>query len=210
MSIKKRIIAGVFSFISLTVFGSSSFNAKTFKETLTMDNDAPSGANYSNPTSTNEKWTYYPKYGYGMNDYLTGSSYYNNDARGGYCKKSTYVNGSVSGRTAYVWKWTGKDNTVPGSIITVTVSFCDKRFTAGEVAYHQYDENYLDYAGLHLGTIDQDTAPLSVKFPARRLNNPRKGPYIVAVDASLNGYKNGDYMSADKVVIEHTKYISSK
>lgn len=210
MSIKKRIIAGVFSFVSLTVFGSSSFNAKTFKETLTMDNDAPSGANYSNPTSTNEKWTYYPKYGYGMNDYLTGSSYYNNDARGGYCKKSTYVDGSVSGRTAYVWKWTGKDNTVPGSVVSVTVSFYDTRFTASEVAYFHYDENNLDYGSIHLGTINQDTSPGQVTFPPRRLNCPRKGPYIIAVDSSNNGYKYGEYMGADKIIYEHTKYVSTK
>ena len=206
-----KVFTGAFIFISLSAISASSYSARTFSETLIMDNDAPSGANYTNPTSTNEHWIYYPKYGYGMNDYLTGSSYYfHNDARGGRCRQSTYSGGYVTGRTAYVWKWTGQDNTVPGSTIVVTAKLYDKRFTATEVDYFNYDENNLSYGSLYLGTINQDTWTGSVTFPARTLNSPRRGPYVIAVDASYNGYTRNEYMGADQIIFKHTKYISSK
>lgn len=212
MSIKKRIIAGVFSFVSLTVFSTSSYSAayKTYTETLIMDNDAPTGANYRNPMSSDGRWTYYPKKSWGMNTYLTGSTHYNGDARKGQCKEPTMWLGDMVGGTVYVWEWMGKDNTAPGDPVTLYVKINDASFTAPAVEYIHYDSTpYI--GGQSFGYINQNTWPGSLSCVSTiTLRNPGMGPYVIASGVSSNN--NGHYMGADQIKYVHTytKYVSTK
>lgn len=127
----------MFSFVSLVAFGTSSYSAayKTYTETLIMDNDAPTGAKYRNPKSTDGHWIYYPKKSWGMNKYLTGSAYYNGDARRGLCSEPTMWLGDMVGGTVYAWEWMGIDNTAPGDPVTLYVKINDSSFTAPAVEY---------------------------------------------------------------------------
>lgn len=212
MSIKKRIMAGVFSFVSLTVLGTSTYSAtyKAFTETLIMDNDAPSGGNYRNPMSSNGYFTYYPKKSWGMNTYLTGSAHYNGDARRGLCTSTKLENGGVKGGTVYAWEWMGKDNTAPGDPVTLYVKINDTSFNAPAVEYIHYDSTpYM--GGQSFGYINQSTWPGSLSCVSTiTLWNPGMGPYVIASGVSSNN--TGRYMGADQIKYVHTytKYVSTK
>lgn len=212
MSIKKRILAGIFSFTSLTAIGTSSYSAvyKDYEETLIMDNDAPAGAEYRNPASTDGWSSYYPKKCWGMNIYLTGSAHYNNDARKGLCTQHVPWMEGFKGGTSYAWEWTGKDNTVNGDTVTLYVKINDNSFTAPAVEYIHYGGDAYS-GGQSFGFINQGSWPGKLsKLSTHTLVNPSRGPYIIASGLSSNNL--GHYMGADQIKYVHTytRYVSTK
>lgn len=212
MSKGKKLITGACVFVSLSVLSTYSYSAKyiTCTETLIMDNDAPAGANYRNPTSSNGHWTYYPKKCWGMNTVLSGSNHFNQKARRGMCSEPNFGQGYMYGGTVYAWEWMGADNTSSGDYVELYVKINDSTFTAPVVKYFHHDGNsYVEPKSF--GTINQNSWPGSLSYLGYMiLSNPSYGPYIIA--DGTHKRNNGHYMGADEIKYIHTytKYVSTK
>ena len=206
--IKKTMSIAVLSLVTANIL-SLSVASKTVTKTerLIMDNDAPSSANYSNPSGW--YWEYYPKGCMGMSTYLTGSNHYKSDARRGLCVPfdTTFP---MHGGTAYAWKWEGVDHTEHGDVVKLTIKINDLSFNAPYVEY--IHNEYVPYGyPTSFGYWNQSELPGSLYcLGTRQLQNPAWGPYIIA--NGTHSYNYGYYMGADQVVYDltYTRYISTK
>lgn len=208
---KQRLFSGLMAFLSIISIGCSSCKAayKTYTEELVMDNDAKSTDKFRNPTSTNGRWAYYPKESWGM-QIINGTSHYRGSARKGLCTIPAYGPECMIGGTVYAWEWMGKDNTVPGSVVSLYVKINDVSFNAPDVEYIHRDTTPYT-GGESFGRMNQNTWPGSLScLSTIRLSNPGMGPYVIASGVSSNNA--GCNMGADQIKYVHTykKYISTK